>query len=194
MLLGDVVHAVVDKMPESYPDGWAIGGAIATIAAAVAASIAAIASAAAAIYTSILAQSTKLLADETGKVLDATVKATAAEDRRHQEALQPHIALRVNEANGIPAVWAHNVGPGFARNVTFRIIDGSPQQGASLPLPSLPLAIEPGGLYPIAPQANIKFYDIEIEYFDAFANSYRTWAKQFPMNRQYLFERVVRLA
>lgn len=148
--------------------------------------LAAAATVALAVYTSRLAFRTKELAEETRMSIGDTRTAMAAEDRRHRDMLQPHVAIVAEEAQ--PGVWnmlLWNIGPGYAKDLKIE---------ATMPIGTrainIPVALPASGRIAYYRTSGDRVFpsDITITYRDAFGNNFVSQvAGQFVPGKSYDF-------
>lgn len=132
--------------------------------------LAAAATVALAVYTSRLAFRTKELAEETRTSIGDTQKAMAAEERRHRDTLQPHVAIVAEEDQ--PGVWCMllwNIGPGYAKDL--KIEATMPIGGRAMNIP-VALPARRRIAYYRTSGAGVFPSDITIRYRDSFGNSF----------------------
>jgi hypothetical protein len=149
--------------------------------------LAAAATVALAFYTSRLAFRTKDLAEETSTSIADTQKAMAAEDRRHRDTLQPHVAIIAEELQ--PGIWhmfLWNIGPGYAKdiNITATMPTGTKAMNIPVALPAN------GRIAYYRTSGTIVFpSDITIRYQDSFGNNFVSQViGQFAPGTPYVFK------
>jgi hypothetical protein len=189
-LVLSVTHVVLDNIPSSksppfYEQEWLWVGvsAVATIAVVIA--------------TLVLASKTKVLAEETADSVRAARTALDAENTRHLDLFQAHIAITYRDTyDAIGSryrtfVYLRNVGPGYARDIS--IPPRAPEPG--IQYYSVPTALEAhGGEAQFAQFVDEKalMAPIVVAYNDAFGRKYESRIDQaFPRETGYRYIRIL---